>query len=308
MQNIIIYAWTHNGDLFHTVPFIEIIVSQNPNLCFTFYFYNSITKTTTGHYCLNDILKKYNNIKIGNYDITLNDKQIYNNCCNANTFYIDDCIYINLFSVQYPDLNGWDSNLINKNVESIWNLENRIEWLKYYKTYFKNITNINLNLDVTSTLDVMTLMPKLDKIEIDNINSIFHGLQHDTNIFFYNQYGGWDYGSVEEDNIILNYILTTYKNSNIITSKKTNMSNNNIYCVEETFNNPVDPCGKNLIVNAEIANLCNAIFFRLNGGSEFIFARNHVNNEKTEYIYIGNSKYLPRIHNLRSNVRHLHII
>lgn len=309
MQKVIIYNFAHNGDLFHAMPFIKILVSQNSNLFFTFYIINTLCNdisTLEFHYLFHDIINKYNNANIEHYDVYKNSKNIWNNSHYAQTFIIDDCIYINLFSVLLPSLNGWDCDLINNNSEPIWNLDNRIKWLSYYKEYFYNITKININLNATTTLDMMTLLPR---INIDEHINTIKNLKYKKNIFFYNQYGGWDNShTVQEDNIIFEYIFNHYNDVNIITSKKTDIKNNNIYCVESLFDSKPTPCGKNLIINAEIANLCDIIFFRLNGGTEFIFSRNFIDNTNTQYIYIGNKKYLSRIHNLRSDVIHLDLI
>jgi hypothetical protein len=151
----------------------------------------------------------------------------------------------------------------------------------------------------------MTLLPKINKTKVESIKLILNNLKYKKNIFFYNQYGGFDGGSLLEDNNIFDYIFKTYENVNIITSKKSQINNSNIYCVEDNFDNKVTRCGENLVINSLIANLCDVIFFRLNGGSEFIFARDYIDNKNTEYIYIGNKIHLPKIHNLRNNVRHL---
>lgn len=306
MQNVVLYEFGHNGDLFHAMPFIEILVSQNSHLFFSFYISNTledVNVTLDFHYLLDDILKKYDNTTIQQYDIRKNDKHIYNNSHHAQTFLIGDCIYINLFSVLLPSLQGWDRNLTHG--EPVWNLGNRVKWLSYYKEYFYSITNINISLNATSTLDMIPLIPQLNIYEH---KTILNNLKYKKNIFFYNQYGGWDGGSVKEDNIIFEYILKHYDNVNIITSKKSYIENDNIYCVESLFANTVTACGKNLLINAEIANLCDIIFFRLNGGSEFILSKNYLDNTNTEYIYIGNKQYLSRIHNLRNNVIHLNLI
>jgi hypothetical protein len=306
-KNIVIYNFGGNGDLFHSMPFIKIIVGENPNLFFTFYMISSkYEENTFFHYCFKDILQEYSNTQIGFYNIFTNNKNIYNNSLTAKTYWIDNCIYINLFSVLLPSLNGWDSNFINNyTIEPIWNLENRKLWLIYYKSFFKQITNIDINLDITSTIDLMTLLPKINKTKVESIKLILNNLKYKKNIFFYNQYGGFDGGSLLEDNNIFDYIFKTYENVNIITSKKSQINNSNIYCVEDNFDNKVTRCGENLVINSLIANLCDVIFFRLNGGSEFIFARDYIDNKNTEYIYIGNKIHLPKIHNLRNNVRHL---
>ena len=172
MQKIILYEFGHNGDLFHVMPFIEIIVSQNPNLFFTFHIIDGFTgydSTLDFHYLFHDIINKYNNTNIEHYDIHKNNKNIWNNSHHAQTFIIDDCIFINLFSVLLPSLNGWNADLINNNSEPWWNLDNRVKWLSYYKDYFFNITKININLSAISRLDMMTKLPRINMDEHINI-------------------------------------------------------------------------------------------------------------------------------------------
>jgi len=301
-NNVVLYCWTANGDLFHVMPFIYIFIKTNPNLSFILYIYlqETLDRTTYYHALLRDILK-YNNCKLGYYNINDDNENLWPPNHSIKMYVQNKTIYINLFSV----LLEWDINYLKTNVEPIWNINNRFEFFKYFKNEFLKNTGIEIKLNY-SINELFTVLPELDNNISIKYKNIIKNLKYEKNIFFYNQYGGWDGRNCIDNDKIINYILKKYKEHNIIVSKPTNFDN--IYCVEDIFDNPVCLDGQNLINNAFIANLCNIVFFRCNGGSEFILNLKNIKNKKVKYIYIGNKSYLPRVHNLNPAISYLNVI
>lgn len=302
-NNVVLYGWIHNGDLFHVMPFIYILIKTNPNLSFTIYLYlqETIDRTTYYHTLLRDILE-YNNCKLGYYNINDDNDSLWSRGNSMKMFVQNKTIYINLFTI----LLEWDNNYSKTNVEPVWNINNRFEFLKYFKNEFFKITGIEIKLDYNIN-DLFTVLPELDNNISIKYKNIIKNLKYEKNIFFYNQFGGWEDYNIVDDNKIINYILKTYRGYNIIVSKPTTTFDNT-YCVEDIFDNKVTLDGQNLINNAFISNLCNIVFFRCNGGSEFILNIKNIKNKKVKYIYIGNKSYLPRLHNLNPTVSYLNVI
>ena len=54
---------------------------------------------------------------------------------------------------------------------------------------------------------------------------------------------------------------------------------------------------KNLIINANIANLCDIVFLKNNGGSFFLLNQINIANKNVKYYFIGDSDYFNIIKN-----------
>ena len=277
-MKIVLHNPGHNGDILHTLGIVTKIVKDNPDKEF-------VIIPACSSYLFNELLS--DKVILAEHPVSWNfDKNIYhkqnfisenhNSLCN----YYNGDIYINMWRLLIEDIGTCCISLATR-VKIIENLLEQIN---------KN-TGIKINFNCISWKE---LIPKMPCIDIDSIHEKLKSYNKKL-IFFYNQnsYSGCDHHYPSNiDEIIIQNLLTDYgENYKIILSKPCNIINKNLVDVENEFGNLPSYDGKNLIINANIANLCDKVYFKNNGGSFFILNQINIANKNVQYYYIGTNNF-----------------
>ena len=163
-----------------------------------------------------------------------------------------------------------------------------------------------IKIIITSTINVENLskiskffdcnnrsqfMPLSSNIDIESIKTRLQSYNKKI-IFFYNQNSFSGIENSYPKNInerVLTELIHKYGNEYIILlTKQCNTTNPNVLFVENEFNICPRLDGLNLVINAYIADLCDKIYFKNNGGSLFILNQMNIRNSiDKQYIFIG---------------------
>jgi hypothetical protein len=165
--------------------------------------------------------------------------------------------------------------------------DNNYNWisLKSRPLFIKNTleeinrqTGIKINFNCDNYKE---LIPSLPYVDIEFIREKIISYNKKV-IFFYNlnSYSGLEssYPDNINETIIKNLIERYVENHIIVLPKKCNIIHKDLIDIETEFGVVPTLDGKNLIIYANIANICDEVYFKNNGGSLFIL--NQMNIKK----------------------------
>jgi len=275
-MKIVLYNHSHNGDQLNTLGIVKKIINDNIENHF-------IIIASCSMFLYNDLIS--DRVTIEEHPFIWNiDKQIRNNS-NFITHHHDtlwflheENLYINLWKI-----------LITDNHICI-SLLDRPLFIKRTLEEINNQTGIKINFNCN---DYKELIPLLPFIDIDHIHNKIISYKKKV-VFFYNQKscsGVDDEYPSNIDEIVIDKLIKEYNDYIIILSKPCNINHPNIVNVETEFGNLPVLNGKNLIINAQISNLCNEVYFKSNGGSLFILNQENIRNKNTKYHFIRNNNW-----------------
>lgn len=271
-MEIIIHNPSHSGDILHTLEMVKILINSNPTCKFKLApasckcLYNDLICENVEiikHNCVWDT-KKQKNVLI--------TADIITKLHNVLVYYEDKMLYINIWKM-----------LVQNNTNCI-NLLGRTSFIK--KTIHEMNLKFNLNIQFNCDNDKQ-LIPILPDINIDKTENYLKSLNKKL-IFFYNLTSSCgiesEYGTNINDNVIKKLLSEIDEDTVLLVAKKTDIQSDKIIYVDCDLNNPLSNDGKNLLVNEKISRLCDKIYFKINGGSEFILNKNNINNNKIFYL------------------------
>jgi hypothetical protein len=278
-MKIILHNPSHNGDQLHTLGIVKRIIEDNPGKEF-------LIVPACSMYLFNDLLN--DNVKLDSHPVIWdNDKNVFlsNNFISNNHNILwnihEGDIYINMWKL-----------LIEKNHNCI-GMVNRELVIKEILLDIHDKTGVNINFTCDNYKDLMPILPRID---ISNIHQKIKSYNKQI-IFFFNQNSKCGFEGHYPINIneeTIQKLINKYGDDSIILlTKPTAIVHESIIVLEEEFNMKPVLDGKNLIMNANIANLADEVYFKTNGGSLFIL--NQVNIEgsknKTKYNFIGTEDF-----------------
>ena len=282
-MKIILHSPGHNGDIVLVLGIVKKLLNDNLDKEF-------IISPACSDYLFNELLS--DRVIFKEHPVPWNiDKNIHNktNLISKNFSilwnYHNGNIYINLWKV-LVDYNYNCISLLNRPLFII-NLLQQI--------YIK--TGIKLFFHCINYKELIPIFPYINIMYItEKIKSYNKKL-----IFFYNQssYSGCDNSYPSNINeILIEKLLAEHgEDHKIILSKPCNIIHKNLVNVETEFGNFPSHDGKNLIINANIANLCDIVFLKNNGGSFFLLNQINIANKNVKYYFIGDSDYFNIIKN-----------
>jgi hypothetical protein len=274
-MKIYLHNPSHNGDQLHTLEIVKRIIFDNLDKQF-------IIVPACSMYLYNELLS--DRVKIENHPVLWDESQnifLENNFISNNHNVLwsinEGNIYINMWKMLSLD---------NYNCIS---LKNRELFIKNMLEEINKNTNININFSCSNYKELIPILPNID-IEIikNKLNKYNKKL-----VFFYNQDSKCGIESNYANNIneeTIKKLLNIYGEDYIILlSKPCDITHKRLINVEDEFNNKPTLDGKNLIINAWIAYICDNVYFKVNGGSLFILNQTHINNSKNtlKYHYLG---------------------
>ena len=276
-MKIVLHNPGHNGDILHTLGIVTKIVKDNQDKEF-------VIIPACSCYLFNELLS--DKVILAEHPVTWNfDKNIYhkqnfisenhNSLCN----YYNGDIYINMWRLITED-----------NETCCISLATRLKIIENLLEQINKNTGIKINFNCISWKE---LIPKMPCIDIDPIHEKLKSYNKKL-LFFYNQNScsGFEHYPTNINEIIIQNLLTDYgEDYKIILSKPCNIINKNLVNVETEFGNLPSYDGKNLIINANIANLCDKVYFKTNGGSFFILNQINIANKNVQYYYIGTNNF-----------------
>jgi len=274
-MKIILHNPSHNGDQLHTLGIMKQLINDNLDKEF-------IIVPACTSYLFNELLT--NRVILEEHPVLWNnDKNIFNNknfiSENHDTLwnYHDSNIYINMWKL-----------LVKDNYNCI-SLVDRPRFIKNMLNEINNQTGNNIHFNCDNYKELIPILPYID---IDFIREKIASYNKKI-IFFYNQnsFCGIEssYPSDINEKTILKLIHDYGEDHMIILSKPCNITHKNLINVEAEFGNLPSLDGKNLIINANIANLCDEIYFKTNGGSLFILNQKNIANKNVKYNFIGDT-------------------
>lgn len=283
-MKIILHNPGHNGDQLFTLGIVKQLINDNLDkefiiipACSTYLFNELLTERV--------ILEEHPVI----WD---NDKNIFNGknfiSENHDTLwnYHNGDIYINIWKL-----------LVENNYNCI-SLVNRIPFINNTLEEINNKIGIKFFFNCNNYKELIPILPNID---IDFIHEKIISYNKKI-IFFYNQSScsGLENSYPENINeIIIKKLIDNYGEDHIIIlSKPCNIFHKNLINVETEFGNLPSLDAKNLIINANIANLCNEVYFKNNGGSLFILNQINIKNKNNvKYFFIGSNDFYDSISN-----------
>jgi hypothetical protein len=276
-MKIVLHNPGHNGDHFFTLGIVKHFIDFNLDKHFV------IVSACSSH-LFNELLN--NNVTIEEHPVIWNnDKNIFN-----NTNFISENHDI-LWNYKNGDIyiNMWKL-LIQNNYNCI-SLVNRPKFIKdTLKVIYAN-TGILINFNIE---DYKELIPILPKINFDFIANKLKSYNKKI-IFFYNQnsYCGIEKSYTSNiNNATIQELINKHGDDHIIIlSKPSNIIHKNLIDVETEFGNLPVLNGKNLIINTQIANMCDEVYFKNNGGSLFILNQQNIANRNVKYHFIGSNEW-----------------
>ena len=283
-MKIILHNPAHNGDQLFTSGIIKKLISDNIDKHFTII-------PSCSMYLFNELLS--DRVTLENHPVIWDNNAniiINRNFINENHDilwnYHEGNIYINLWKL-----------LVYKNYNWI-SLLNRPLFIKNLLEEINNKTGIKIFFNCDNYKELIPTLPYV------NINEIIEKIRSYNKkiIFFYNQNScsGLESSYTENINeIIIKKLIDNYGEDHIIIlSKPCNINNKNLINVETEFGIVPVIDGKNLIICANIANICDKVYFKNNGGSLFILNQTNIkNNNNVKYYLIGSNDYYNTISN-----------
>jgi len=276
-MKIILHNPSHNGDQLHTLGIVKHIIEDNPDKYITII-------PACAMYLFNELLSDKVNLEVhpvlwdNNRNIYNNDNFISNNH-NVLWNYHESDIYINMWKL-----------LVHQNYNCI-SLVDRI-------TFIKNLFNeiyVNTGVIINFTCNnYKNLIPILPYVDISTIREKILSYKKKV-VFFYNQNSccgiEGEYSNDINESTIKNLIKKYSDDYIIILSKPSTINNKNLINVESEFNVTPSIDAKNLIINSYIANMCDEVYFKTNGGSLFILNQMNISNKDVKYNFIGNQNW-----------------
>lgn len=276
-MEIIIHNPSHSGDIFHTLEFVKIFIKSNPNCKFTLVpasckcLYDNLIADNVKiieHNCIWDTQKQKN---------VLIKSDIITKIHNVLIHYECDKLYINSWKMLVQD----NTNCIN--------LIGRKDFIKNVVNKINTTYNLNIKFNCINDRDLIPLLPD---INIDTLEKYLRSLNKKF-IFFYNLKSTCGIESEYKPNIndtVINNLLSEIDNDTIlIVAKKTNIHSEKIINLESDLNIQMSNDGENLLINEKISRLCDKIYFKINGGSEFILNKKNINIDKNFYLINSNN-------------------
>jgi hypothetical protein len=283
-MKIILHNPSHNGDQLHTLGIVKKLINDNLDKEF-------IIVPACSSYLFNELLS--DKVVFDEHPVLWNnDKNIYNHknfiSENHNTLWnIHECnIYINMWKLLTHNNYNWIS------------LVNRPEYILTMLKEINNKTGIKINFNCDNYKE---LIPSLPYVDIEFIREKIISYNKKV-IFFYNlnSYSGLEssYPDNINETIIKNLIERYVENHIIVLPKKCNIIHKDLIDIETEFGVVPTLDGKNLIIYANIANICDEVYFKNNGGSLFILNQMNIkNSNNTKYNLIGSHDYYDTISN-----------
>jgi len=283
-MNIILYNPAHNGDHFFTLGIVTKLINDNLDKKF-------IIVPSCSNFLYENLLS--DRVSIEQHPVIWN---ITKNVSNNNNNFIsengetlwkfhENNIYINLWQLLISD--NYCISLVNRPM-----------FVKNTLDEINRDTGIQINFNCNNYKELIPILPYVDiDFILNKIKSYNKKL-----IFFYNQIScsGFDlsYSNDVNEKIIRKLIDNYGEDHIIILTKPCDISHENLINVETEFGNLPSLDGKNLVINANIANICNHVYFKNNGGSLFVLNQlNIANSNQTEYNFFGDKRFYDVIKN-----------
>jgi hypothetical protein len=277
-MKIFLHNPSHNGDILHTLGIVKMFIESNPEYeivlvpaCSSFLYSNLINNRITLQQHPRVWTTQMNNIKIEHNSII---PQLHDITC---TVYNGD-IYINLWKV------------LTENNTNCISLENRLEYCKNLISKINNQLGINLNFNCYSYIE---LIPQLPKIDVTEVLTKLRSYNKKIVLFYnLNSFSGFEYNKKTNDEIIDCLLKKYNQEEHLLVLVKPNNKYNELLNLERDFNIVPSADGKNLVDTAYIANECNHVYFKTNGGSLFILNKlNIINYNNVKYHFIGDNTF-----------------
>lgn len=272
-MKIILHNPSHNGDQILTLGVVTQLVRDNIENEF-------VIVPACSSYVYNELISE--RITIEEHPVIWNENK---NIFNGKNFISDN--HDTLWNYHESDIyiNMWKL-LIHENNNCI-SLVDRPMFIKHVLKCIKIETGIGINFNCDNYKE---LIPTLPSVDIEFIRNKIMSYKN-KKIFFYNQNSfcgiEYEYPIDINEKTILRLIDTYGEDHLIILSKPCNIIHKNLINVENEFFNLPSLDGKNLCINAKIANLCDEVFFKNNGGSLFILNHENIANKNVKYNFIG---------------------
>jgi hypothetical protein len=277
-MKIILHNPSHNGDQLHTLGIVKNLINDNLDKEFiivpacTTYLFNELLSEKV-------IIQEHPVIWHHNNNNIFNNKNFISENHNTLWNFHDGNIYINLWKLFTQD---------NYNCIS---LTSRPTFIKNMLNQINNQTGIKINFNCDNYKELIPILPYVDVEYIrEKITSYNKKI-----LFFYNQNSFCGIENVYPPDInekTIQKLINNYgEDYMIILSKPCNITHKNLINVETEFGNLPSFDGKNLIINANIANLCDEVYFKTNGGSLFILNQMNIANKNVKYNFIGNNSW-----------------
>ena len=285
-MKIVLHNPGHNGDQLITLGIIKQFISNNLDKEF-------IIIPACSSLLFRDLLS--DNVIIHEHPVPWNDtKNSFND--NNNKFIIENHHILWNYHENNIYINMW--KLLTENNKNWISLVNRISFINNILEEINNKTGLKINFKCDTYKELIPLLPYVD---IGYINKKIKSYNKRI-IFFYNQNSCSGLDNAYPDNIneiIIKNLINNYGEDHIIIlSKGCNIFHKNLINVETEFGNLPSLDGKNLIINANIANLCDEVYFKNNGGSLFILNQINIKNRNNvKYFFIGSNDYYDTISN-----------
>jgi hypothetical protein len=145
----------------------------------------------------------------------------------------------------------------------------------------------------------MELIPEIPSLDTHFINEYIYKKNYDKIIMFYNLngYSGQETFSNNFNKNYINKLLFENINSLIIIIDDCDIIHPNLITLSNIIQKNIS--GINLVLYANICNLCDEVYFKNTGGSLFILNKVNLNNKLTKYFYLnGNDSYYSVIKNV----------
>ena len=253
-MKIILHNQSHNGDQYVSLAIVKHLINDNLDKEF-------IIIPACSTYLFDELLS--DRVIFEEHPVLWHNNE---NICNAKNFisenrttlwnYHNGDIYINIWKLLCQD------NYI------CISLVNRIPFINNILEQINNQTGIKI---IFNCDNYKQLIPSLPLVDIDFIREKLKSYNKKI-IFFYNQnsFCGLEclYSNDINEKTILKLINDYGESHMIILSKPCNIIHKNLINVETEFGNLPSLDAKNLIVNANIANLCDKVYFKSNEYSQ----------------------------------------
>lgn len=276
-MKIFLHNPSHNGDQLITLGIVKKIVNDNLDREF-------ILVPACASYLFNELLTDRVTIEehpvIWNKNTNVfNEKNFLSENHDTLWNYYEGNIYINTWKL-----------LVQDNYNCI-SLVDRPKFIKNMLAQIKSQTGIEICFNCDNYKELIPILPYIDMGSIrEKLRSYNKKV-----IFFYNQNSFCGIESTYPNDInetTITKLVDSYGEDHIIIlSKPCNIIHKNLTNVETEFNNIPSFDGKNLCINANIANLCDEVYFKNNGGSLFILNLENISNKNVKYTFIGDNIY-----------------
>jgi hypothetical protein len=290
---------SHNGDQILTLGIVRKIIEQNADKKF-------VIVPACSMYLFSELLNDNVNLQI-NPTIWDENKNIHldNNNTISTKYHVlwtteGSNIYINTWLL-----------LCKENYHCI-GLINRDNYIKKILADIKKTTGVDIYFNCDNYKELIPILPNINMenfskiskfvdsnnpeqvISLENIKTKLYSYKKKL-IFFYNQNSFCGVETEYPKNInesVLTNLIQTYGSEYIIllTKQCSNITHPNVLFIENEFNNYPRLDGLNLVINAYIADLCDKIYFKNNGGSLFILNQMNMRNSiNKQYVFIGSN-------------------